>query len=71
MAKRKPLALIIAKMKKEGSSSEEPMDEPAGEDYPEMDEGLLASAEEAMSAVEAGDAMGFAEALKAFIYQCE
>lgn len=67
---KKPLAaLIIAQMKKKPKSEESAMEsEDSMDDASE--EGLVASAEEIISAVKGGDAESLVEALKAFVEQC-
>lgn len=74
--KKKIAAMIVAKFgpkdpaKKNAEAYEERAKEP-GESGPDVDPGLLASAEEAMSAFERKDAPGLAQALKAFFEQCD
>lgn len=70
--KRKPLAaLIIAQMKKpkEGASRDASDSLEIGEEEG-ADEGLLSAADEILMAIDANDAEGLAEALKAFVEQC-
>ena len=70
--KKKPIAaLIMAEMKKSksGDDSEEDYDMEDDEES-DYDEGLLASSEEVIGAIESGDAEGLAMALKAFVEQC-
>lgn len=65
--KKKNMASLIL-----GSASSSPMDEMKSSneemsEAPQMDEGLLAAAEEMMSAFEAKDVQGLAQALKSFL----
>lgn len=70
MLKSKPrAAVIIAEMKKERGGEVEPTVADAPEAEP-SDEGLVVAAEEALSAISAGDAAGFAAAMKSFWEQC-
>jgi hypothetical protein len=71
--KKKIAQMIVARFgdpaKKNADAYEQRAKEPdSGSD---IDPGLLASAEEAMSAFERKDAAGFAEAMKAFCEQCD
>lgn len=72
MLKSKPkAALIIAEMKKERGN---PPPAPAGPDDSgsgsSQDEGLVATADELISALDSKDPSAVAEALKSFMEQC-
>lgn len=68
---KKLAALIVSGPPKDPEAgADNGMDEVEGEDEG-LDEGKMAAAEEAMSAMRAGDARGFAEAMRSFIRMCD
>lgn len=71
--KKKIAQIIVGKFGKDAAErNAEAFEERAGEpEKPEIDEGLLAVAEEAQAALNRKDAAAFAKAMKDFVYMCD
>lgn len=69
--KKKMASVIIEKMGPSKEKNEKAFEVMAGEPESEMDEGLMAGAEEVMSAMAGKDAKRLAMALKDFFYMCD